>query len=229
MGVDNAMRFRLVSSVIVLFMAAVVAACGVTSGQVTAGSGSPRPREPDSLNPAASASGRPEATPAITLAPCRTRDLGSRFQGGGYGGGNDFGAIQIWNAGPTRCRLGGAVTLTALFANGATDPNVEPNGHLLPLTVTLPAQMSPPTEGTEPARYLVAYLMGPERDDPAQPNGICRAQDEMAPATFELSIGTVTLVVRNQDPAAPQNHAVYGCHGRVLLEGVTPPQGLRAA
>jgi hypothetical protein len=113
------------------------------------------------------------------------------------------------------------------FANGATDPEVQPNQPLPPLTVTLPAHMRPAKEGADPTPYLVAFLDGPERDDPTQPSGLCRPQDELTPATLDLSIGDVTLVVPNQDPAAAglgEIHAVYGCHGRVLLEDVTAPQ-----
>ena len=161
-------------------------------------------------------------------AACSTQDLGARFQGGGYGGGSDFGSIQIWNASPAPCQLAGGVTFAASFANGVIDPNAHPNQHLPPLSATLPAHMPPPKEGAYPTTYLIALLDGPERDDSAQPNGLCRRQDKLTPATLDLTIGDVTLVVRNQDPAATgpgEVDAVYGCHGRVLLEDVTPPEG----
>lgn len=172
------------------------------------------------------------ATPtsqASMPAACRAHDLGARFQAGGYGGGNDFGSIEIWNPRTAQCRLAGTVTFTAFFADGTTDPNARPNRPLTPLSLTLPARMIQPPEGADPSRYLVAILMGPERDDPAQPDGSCRSQDELTPATLVLSIGRVTLRIRNQDPASPASlgisQAVYGCHGRVLLEDLTGPQG----
>jgi hypothetical protein len=219
-------RSRLDFCVLVLFIATIMTGCVVTSGPGTPGSASSRSQVP-STSPASSASAFPAATSAVMPAACRTRDLGARFQGGGYGGGNDIGSIQIWNAGATNCRLAGAVTFAGFFANGATDPEVQPNQPLPPLTVTLPAHMRPAKEGADPTPYLVAFLDGPERDDPTQPSGLCRPQDELTPATLDLSIGDVTLVVPNQDPAAAglgEIHAVYGCHGRVLLEDVTAPQ-----
>ena len=162
-------------------------------------------------------------------AACGARNLGARFQAGGYGGGNDFGSIEIWNPRTAQCRLAGTVTFTAFFADGTTDRNARPNRPLTPLSLTLPARMIQPPEGADPSRYLVATLMGPERDDPAQPDGSCRPQDELTPATLVLSIGRVTLRIRDLDPASPTglgiSRAVYGCHGRVLLEDLTGPQG----
>src|SRR5215469_18452299 len=52
-------------------------------------------------------------------AACGARNLGASFQAGGYGGGNDFGSIEIWNSGTSPCRLAGTVTFIALFADGA--------------------------------------------------------------------------------------------------------------
>jgi hypothetical protein len=161
-------------------------------------------------------------------AACRIHDLGARFQAGGYGGGNDFGSVEIWNPGTAQCRLAGTVTFTAFFADGNADPNARPNWRLTPLGVTLPAHMIQPPEGADPSGYLVATLMAPERDDPAQPDGLCRPRDEMPPAAFVLSIGRETLRIRNLDPASPaslgRSRAVYGCHGEVLLEDLTGPQ-----
>lgn len=162
-------------------------------------------------------------------AACRTHDLGARFQAGGYGGGNDFGFIEIWNPGTAQCRLAGTVTFAAFFADGTTDLNARPNRPLAPLNMTLPARMIQPREGADPSKYLVAALMGSERDDPARPDGLCHPQDELTPATLVLSIGRVTLRIRNLDPASPASlgisRAVYGCHGQVLLEDLTGPQG----
>ena len=101
---------------------------------------------------------------------CHASGLGVRFQGGGYGGGNDFASIYIWNPGPVPCQLAGAVTFTAFFAGGATDQNARTT--LQHLAVTLPARMTRPGEGADPSRSLTAYQMGPERQDPAQPNGL---------------------------------------------------------
>ena len=60
--------------------------------------------------------------------------------------------------------------------------------------------------------------MGPERDDPTQPNGLCRAIDKLSPATLTLTIGSTPITVKNADPASATNKSIYGCHGRILLE-----------
>jgi hypothetical protein len=80
--------------------------------------------------------------------------------------------------------------------------------------------MSAYRDGDDPAPYLTADLMGPERDDPTQPTGSCRQQDELAPAVVVLTIGHLSFRVPNSDPHSEQVKAVYGCHGRVLLEAV---------
>ncbi len=222
-----------VGGVAALIVAAVTScASGSLPGTAAVSTGSPRSQAAGHRSTAPPSAPSPAATPtsqASMPAACRTHDLGVRFQAGGYGGGNDFGSIEIWNPGTAQCRLAGTVTFTAFFADGTTDLNARPNRPLTPLNMTLPARMIQPGEGADPSRYLVALLMGPERDDPAQPDGLCRAQDELTPATLVLSIGRVTLRIRNLDAASPArlgiSRAVYGCHGRVLLEDLTGPQG----
>lgn len=218
----RAVRYRLTFRVILMFAATAVAGCGAPRPG-PAGSGSPASQMPGSRSQASPATASPAATPTRGPAACTAQDLGARFQGGGYGGGNDIGSIYIWNAGATHCRLTGAVAFAAFFASGAADRNAHPNQPQPPITVTLPAAMAWPGEGADPIQYLVAILDGPERDDPTQSNGVCSPRDELTPATLQLSIGDVALRVRNQDRAAAQVHAVYGCHGRVLLEALTAP------
>lgn len=220
------MRSRWLVSVGATLIVAVVTSC--------AGGSPPGIAAPSRSQPAAHrATGAPSAdSPAATQtdhpAPCSAHGLGVRFQAGGSGTGNDFGSIEIWNPGSGPCRLAGAVAFTALFADGTTDPKAGLNRPLPAVAVTLPAGMIPPREGGDPARYLTALVMGPERDDPAQPDGLCRSLDELTPATLVLSIGRVTLRIRNQDPASPAtrgiSRAVYGCHGQVLLEDLAGPQ-----
>jgi hypothetical protein len=160
-------------------------------------------------------------------APCTPGDLGALFHGGGYATGNDFGTILIWNSGSSPCQLDGKVRFTALYANGGRDPGARLNRPLPPLRVVLPAAMTRPAEQADTSAYVAAQLMGPERDDPQQPNGLCRTGNEAAPATLQLSIGGLTLRVTNLDPGTPvgpgNSRAVYGCHGQVLLEQITSP------
>jgi len=116
------------------------------------------------------------------------------------------------------------VTFAAHYADGARDDDAVANRSVRPVSLTLPSGMAAPRNGADPSAYLIARLMGPERDDPTQPNGSCRPQDERTPATFVLSLGSVTVRVTNNDPSSSQNTSVYGCHGAVLLEGVQLPQ-----
>lgn len=166
------------------------------------------------------------ARPGPSVAGCTTATLQARFVGGGLGTGNDFGAVVVWNTGPRPCRLAGPVGFSALLASGAVDPVATANRPVQLATVVLPARMPAPTAGQGEDRYLVADLMGPERDDPAQSDGLCRAADKVTPKTLLLSIGPVRLSVRNLDRwSHPDVPSIYGCHGRVLLEDVRGPVG----
>src|SRR5215469_4978704 len=93
--------------------------------------------------------------------------------------------------------------LHGIFTSGTIDRNARLARPLTLVKTTLPAQMNPPREGADESGYLTAFLMGAERDDPGQPDGLCRSQDKLAPATLVLSIGRVALRIRNLDPAAP--------------------------
>jgi hypothetical protein len=136
------------------------------------------------------------------------------------GTGNDFGGIVIWNTGSMPCRIVGPVTFTAFFSDGRPDANAQPNRSVPPVDVVLPAKMTAFRDGTDPAGYLTANFMGPERDDPSQPDALCRQQDKLAPALLVLGLGKITFRVTNSDPQSLQVKQIYGCHGRVLLEGV---------
>jgi len=211
-------------------MVGTVTSCkgGSPPGTATASASAPRSESAGHRATGAPSTDSPAAAQTDQPVPCRTRDLGARFQAGGYATGSDFGSIEIWNPGPAQCRLAGAVTFTALFADGTADLKAGPVRPPSHLAVTLPARMIRPHEGADPSGYLVATLMGFERDDPAQPDGLCRSRDERTPAVLVLSIGRATLRVSNQDLAAPAtrgiSRAVYGCHGRILLEDLAGPQ-----
>jgi hypothetical protein len=166
------------------------------------------------------------STPAPPFQPsageCTSGAVRAEFRGGGYGGGNDFGGIWIWNPQSQPCTLRGQVAFAAYFADGSRDLGAVINRTVSFPATTLPANMPAPGNNTDPSGYMVAGLMGPERDDPAQPNGVCRSEDELSPATLELTLGTVSLRVRNQ-AANSDVTAIYGCDGQVLLEDVTGP------
>ena len=163
------------------------------------------------------------STPVAGPASCIRSALRARFEGGGYGTGNDFGDIFIWN--PTRhaCVLTGRVSFVAFYRSGVLDRQAVPNRPPGSVRVVLPADMPAPRDGGSQGRYLVALLMGPERDDPGQPDALCRAQDKLAPATLVLRIGAAAFRVANIDAGSIQVRAVYGCHGQVLLEQLRAP------
>lgn len=150
---------------------------------------------------------------------CTAGQLDTIFVGGGLAAGNDFGEILLWNPSNQRCRLHGPVTFKAYYADASVDTAASVVRPITMKTTTLPSRMPKAPRGVQsPTHYVIARLMGPGRDDPAQPNGACRPQDERAPATLELSIGSLTVRVANDDPKAAQITKIYGCHGRVLLE-----------
>lgn len=163
------------------------------------------------------------SSPQPTARPCDRRRLDARFEGGGLGTGNDFGEILIWNPTTQPCQLQGTVSFSAHNANGSPDHAAQLNRPTRLGPTVLAPGMTPPRDGKNQDNYLVAELMGPERDDPGKPYGLCRPQDEGTPATLELSIGSNLFRVPNRDPNSPQLKSVYGCHGRVFLEDVRGP------
>lgn len=168
------------------------------------------------------ASANPTPKDGSPIVPCRTGDLRARFVSGGLGTGNDFGGIAAWNVAKHRCRLTGAVHFAAYYADGSLDRNAGPSSTPGPVSVLLQPGMTPYMDGTDGPTYLFAELQGLERDDPGQPDGMCRVQDKISPATLELRIGSVSLRVFNHDPNGDIK-AIYGCHGRVLLNVVHGP------
>lgn len=166
------------------------------------------------------------APAAAPLAPCRTADLRTTFRGGGLGTGNDFGTLVVWNAGDRPCRLRGRAGFTASWATGGRDEAAGTDRPVL-VSADLPARSPAPRAGADLSGgpYLQAFLQGPERDDPRRPDGLCRAQDELTPASLRLTVGGVVLVQPNRDPDPGQVPAVYGCHGVVLLVQVQGPLG----
>jgi hypothetical protein len=100
-----------------------------------------------------------------------------------------------------------------LMQQSPLDKQATTSGPVRPVVVMLPGGASAPTSSNPTAfTYPVAYLMGPERDDPTQPNGVCRAIDKLSPATLTLTIGSTPITVKNADPASATNKSIYGCH-----------------
>jgi hypothetical protein len=168
----------------------------------------------------AAPSAPPSATRAARPRACTTDELRAAFGGGQLATGNDIGAIDLWNSGPQPCTLAGTPVFTAFLANGTPDAQATSRAGTTLITLTLAAGMTFDHLAADPTGYAVARLFAPERDDPTQPDGLCRSQDEVTPAVFVLSLGTVSLRVPDAGPASLGVKALYGCHGRVILEGV---------
>lgn len=168
---------------------------------------------------------RPRSLKSPRAAHCVSGQLDGRFVGGGFGMGNDFGELLIWNPSNRPCSLQGPVTFAAHYADGSVDRNATVNRPISRKASKLPRRMAAPRDGQGRSRYVVVSLMGPERDDPTRPNGGCRAQDEAHPATLRVHIGQVTIGANNNDAMAAQVSSIYGCHGAILLEGVAGPAG----
>ena len=156
---------------------------------------------------------------------CQTLNLRATYRGGGLGTGNDFGSIVVWNTGPRPCALSGRVGFSAWLADGARDAAAGTEK-----TVTVAATLAPrtpqPTPGADLSQgsYLQALLTAPERDDPGQPDGLCRTRDKLTPKVLRLTIKAIALDVPNHDPHADGRlRSLYGCHGRMTLTGIEPP------
>ena len=158
-------------------------------------------------------------SPPVRL--CRTGDLAAVFSGGGFGTGNDFGSLIIWNHSPARCELSGVPKFSAYYRDGRRDRHVEVNEPWRPLHIVLPGHMPAFVRPRGLAGYVMAVLIGPERDDPARRDGTCREADKRGPARLILELDAAVVNVRNRDPDPRSDvDAVFGCHGRVLLGDV---------
>lgn len=167
------------------------------------------------------------ATPTAEIAACPQGALQARMSGGGMGTGNDIVSITVWNTSGQPCHLTGDVRFAATDATGAPVTNARLGSAPRTVSVVLPANTPAPVTGQPLAagQYLTAIVFGYERDDPNQPNGLCRTQDEITPATLTLGIGQLEFQVTNHDPGPADVKAAYGCHGKIRLEQIETSQG----
>ena len=161
----------------------------------------------------------PSASPAADLPapPCWPSDLGSRYFGGGDGGQTAMGGIAIWNRGPRTCRVAGRVEIAAISPGGAADTAVVGNRPLPPVDANLPPNTPAYEDAAGLDGYLDALLAAP------QFNSAPSCTRFSGPATFVLSIGSLSFRTPNNDPSAAQNTVLKGCDGRILLEGLEAP------
>jgi hypothetical protein len=160
---------------------------------------------------------------------CRRHQLRVQFEEGGNATGQNFGTVLIRNIGATRCVMTGRVAFAAYYASRLRDNNTSVDRPRRPRSYILPPRV-PRRMKQRPSRgYLAAVLMGADRDDPRRANGICAYRDERAPETLVVRIGSETLHVSNNGPRSsypqpnsPRQGAVYGCHGVITFESVSP-------
>jgi hypothetical protein len=158
---------------------------------------------------------------------CRRHQLTARFRAGGYGAGNDFGNIEIRNTGSGPCRLAGSVGFAAYFADGRRDSNAVVEVHRdYASALLLPTRHWQSAEIREALADVI--VSGEYRDDPAQPDALCRTQDEGHPLTLIVTIGQRVFRVQNYD-AAGRNDGyglmwVEGCHGQLSVSGIVRPK-----
>ena len=102
-------------------------------------------------------------TSAATQPPvpdCISSHLDARFVGGGYGTGNDFGEIVMWNPSREPCQLHGQVSFVGYYPDGSRDPNAITAHPITSGVITMPGNMPPPRDGQDQSDYLVALMMG---------------------------------------------------------------------
>lgn len=182
--------------------------CGALTLAGCSGSSSPQapPRNPTSSAPSTSG-------PVELAQLCATRDISVRLLGGQLATGKDLVSAGLTNTSSVACLLSGRLHFAAYFASGRRDHNA--------FVAADPGFAS--SLGSEPVNLVVAagrsvtiVFSGAQRDDPAQPDGMCRAADEETPSRLVVTIGSLTLQIRNLGDPGPNNiPSVYGCHGAI--------------
>jgi hypothetical protein len=159
------------------------------------------------------------STPVVSAKTCAVDDVALDYYGGGGATGNDFGTIRIRDIASSPCVLRGPIVVTGLDQRGravahALSYPVAPN-----LVLSRRARRVP-VEGVAPPWERVADLLmdASYRDDPASPDGLCRAH-RIVPDSWKLSFGGGTKRVRNAsyDPRNPTNEfaSLVTCYGEV--------------
>ena len=167
----------------------------------------------------------PERLSHAAASRCPPAQLIARFQAGGLGAGNDFGNIEIRNVGPARCRIAGRVRFAAYFASGLRDVNAVTRRRTV-VSAVLPVE-SQWRQRPRRSGLLDVIISGEYRDDPNQPDGLCRPVDEGHPLNLVVRIGERGFTVTNYSPRrrdpAYNLTWVEGCHGDLALAGLVRP------
>lgn len=167
----------------------------------------------------------PTATPQPSSPACASGQLAGRVWVGGVGAGNVLGGVSIRNISFTPCSVQGTVTLTALDAHGQPIPGIAMAQPTTLAYATLPPNTpaTPPSGSSAAGKYVEVGLMGEYRDDP-KTGGLCGAADEVTPARFVVTLGTVSIQATNNDPASLSFKAIKGCRGQISGQGASLSQ-----
>ena len=159
------------------------------------------------------------STPVVSAKTCAVDDVALDYYGGGGASGNDFGTIRIRDIASSPCVLRGPIVVTGLDQRGRAVTHALSYPVARDLVLSRRARRVP-VESAAPPRERVADLMmdASYRDDPASPDGLCRAH-RVVPDSWKLSFGGGTKRVRNAsyDPRNPTNEfaALVTCHGEI--------------
>lgn len=169
----------------------------------------------------------PTATPAATDTPptnapiCQPNQLSTTFELGSPATGNMTGSIWVWNTSATACSLEGPISFAGLDAQRRIIAGVKLNQ---PQSISTPIVLPPHTpafpQGVSPAPddYLTWLIIGAYRDDPNGVNALCSPANEVTPAWFVVTVGTVALTVKNYAAQSIMMglHSIEGCHGAIF-------------
>ena len=178
-----------------------------------------------SLPPAAVNAGPGNQVSVIVAVPpapaCRRPQLRLRYRAGGFGTGNDFGAIIFTDAGPRPCQLAGRVQVTGLDPQGRPVTStiavrITPPGVLSARAAAIPAHAGPP-----PGELAYYWMLAAEYRDgpPSVDGGYCQPL-WVIPAAWRVALGNgATFTIRNADPAGASPMSRSGglitCQGRL--------------
>ncbi|HEX9036155.1 MAG TPA: hypothetical protein VF808_04110 [Ktedonobacterales bacterium] len=175
--------------------------------------------------PASGQASTPTATPRAM--DCQISQIAATFRIGEASAGDMFATIYLRNISAEPCALEGEVGFYGVDASGARIKGTGMNQPVWLMPVVLPPHTPAPplSVSPTPGAYVEVIFIGAYRDDPtnASGNGLCSAANEVTPARFVVSIGTVTMRVANDDPQSgrPDLTSVEGCHGVILGESAS--------
>lgn len=196
-----------------------LAACGQpTTGTALSGTQTIPPSKQTAIaETTATAEAMPTATSQPTSPPCASSQLAARVGVGGLGAGNELGSVSIRDVSSSACGLQGAVTLVALDAHGQPIPAIKMSQPTTLAYVSLPPNTpaTPPSGSDGAGDYVVLGLMGAYRDDPSASNGLCSQANEVVPAQFMVTIGSVSIKAPNYDADSRSLKSMEGCHGQI--------------